>query len=357
MGSFSLQCSLSGLPIGEGDAVQYLLLTQDPWNRRGANWIPRGFSVRAHYADYGRVEVLPEDQNMAADWLPSIWLEWVKQEGIEVPKTVQDITDLWDHRVMPQVWAGGVIHPHEKNPPLPLGVPTRQRVQWAMKEAGFTLGYHDYQVKGLGQGEVVVSINQQDPLSPLRAVQAALPWPSIVRAGSHSRDCCAEPKELLVVADPGCSWANSGAPRKSKGRRLDLQQAMVRQDVWDLLVSLSADTLEGVRDLVRSTPVTGDYWRLVDPPWVHGILLRSACPAVRTISDHFQQEFHLHEGKLEEDFIQRVAEFLCLRDPLYQFGLQWRPPSNGGPQCPEWEPHHGWLQRLAALAAAQVDTG
>jgi hypothetical protein len=63
MGSFDYTCAISGLPIAGGEAVRYLLLTQNPYHRgvkAGSfvcystdHWFPRVFPIRAKYNDYG----------------------------------------------------------------------------------------------------------------------------------------------------------------------------------------------------------------------------------------------------------------------------------------------------------------
>jgi hypothetical protein len=61
MGSFATTCTVSGLPIEAGDAVRYLLLTENPYKNEGnclpySLWVPRVLPIKARYNDYGSIE-------------------------------------------------------------------------------------------------------------------------------------------------------------------------------------------------------------------------------------------------------------------------------------------------------------
>lgn len=66
MGSFSMQCTYSGLPITAGNPVRVILLTENPYSEK-ANfcyshdaWVPRTFPIQAEYNDYGSIEEVKE---------------------------------------------------------------------------------------------------------------------------------------------------------------------------------------------------------------------------------------------------------------------------------------------------------
>jgi hypothetical protein len=78
MGSFDYTCAVSGLPIGAGDDVRLMLLTQNPYHHGkkagamtcGMNdvWFPRTFPLRGRYNDYGGVDHIQGPAQQAA-WL------------------------------------------------------------------------------------------------------------------------------------------------------------------------------------------------------------------------------------------------------------------------------------------------
>ena len=62
MGSFDGTCAVSGLPIGAGDKVRWLVLGANPYFEGGCAcyphdiWYPRSLPVRAKCNDYGSIE-------------------------------------------------------------------------------------------------------------------------------------------------------------------------------------------------------------------------------------------------------------------------------------------------------------
>ncbi len=102
MGSFAYTCAISGLPIGAGDKVRYLLLTKNPFYTEGGHncyihgvWFPRTFPLRAEYNDYGSIENIQEGpmRNVILEALQIDLIEqgWGENTCHDVP-TTKDMT-------------------------------------------------------------------------------------------------------------------------------------------------------------------------------------------------------------------------------------------------------------------------
>ena len=77
MGCFHFTCALSGLPIGPGDKVRFLLLQQSPY---GEGWYLRAPPIRAEYNDYGSVEHMdPVDDPIAKLWLSGLDVDLIEK--------------------------------------------------------------------------------------------------------------------------------------------------------------------------------------------------------------------------------------------------------------------------------------
>ncbi len=86
MGSFEYKCAISGLPIGAGDKVRFLLLQSSPFSSRGnyadgeLSWYLRSLPVRAVYNDYGTVEeICPADLPITNNWLEGLKIDLVEK--------------------------------------------------------------------------------------------------------------------------------------------------------------------------------------------------------------------------------------------------------------------------------------
>ena len=84
MGSFDYTCSVSGLPISEGEPVRFLILTENPFYRpagmtceMGDIWSPRCFPLKAVYNDYGSVEEIQEG------FCLNLWFNGLQKDLVE----------------------------------------------------------------------------------------------------------------------------------------------------------------------------------------------------------------------------------------------------------------------------------
>lgn len=116
MGSFPVNCCISGLPIDCGDKIRILMLTQCPFYIPGKDavemngiWFPRTFPLRAVYADSANAKKV-EKGLMRDTWLEGLQLDLVersvgKNEVHDVPTNkkmpFEKLLDaLWEGRVL-----------------------------------------------------------------------------------------------------------------------------------------------------------------------------------------------------------------------------------------------------------------
>jgi len=155
MGSFNYTCCVSGLPIGAGDPVRYILLQASPFSERGeyANgaeeWYVRTPPIRAEYNDYGSIE---DCKNPS---IQRLWLEAFKLDLVEKglgDNTVHDVParkgmtfdELLDatQECRVEVLALEGKRPKFSFMPksvVPKGIPTLRRVENIIRTAGLTI--------------------------------------------------------------------------------------------------------------------------------------------------------------------------------------------------------------------------
>lgn len=114
MGSFDYQCGVSGLPIGGGDPVRFMLVTQNhskyPNNRSEQLWKLRTVPIKAVYNDYGSVEGLEPGigldlmlEGLRSDVVPRDQGENPCHDVPIIPETMtleEWLNALWENRVL-----------------------------------------------------------------------------------------------------------------------------------------------------------------------------------------------------------------------------------------------------------------
>lgn len=299
MGSFDLSCSVSGLPIRCNDPVLFFLVTQNSSVRSCTHgvdglWVARTFPLRARYNDYGTVEEVEEGP-----------LRDVVMEGLALDVVEKGVGDnvchdvavrrdmdfdgllraLWEGRV--EVRAGWARGPTKKptrdevrgwDADAGPGVPTIRRVEEVLTGAGLTVAFnvdgdwnlpHGYIVDRVDAGEVSVRYfggfgrSQEETAAhlekvlPLLAEYSAVLWPY-------------DYNEAEIRVRPRVGKEFHRAHHYWDGN-LPVEQAMIRQDVWDALLrlrvpkswySLGGETV-GVEEYVRDARRT---WRDLSRP-------------------------------------------------------------------------------------------
>lgn len=391
MGSFAGTCCISGLPIEAGDAVRYLLLTQNPYCTGGfvceshGRWVPRTWPVKAKYNDYGSIE----------DWetgpVQALIMRGLQVDLIEVGvgnNSVHDVAakkdmsfeDLlnavWEGRVMVKRKAGTGYSAEQLEyfrrqvPPTPKWVPTLNNVEAALSEAQLP-GQGRYLVDEQ-RGQVRV---RYDGLSGdygkdeerLLTAKAALEktFAVVLTAGSGSY---AHSSELLCFVAPGTN--EQGHARRihvaEEESPLLVQQAMIREDVWQALLVLKlTDPYRG-----NSTHSIDDYRRSASN-FIKKLRARKENPSERSQEDisNWEEDFGaslletrgitpsliglsyhanllIEDGHADDEFAALAAEFAFIWRLLMDVRYVWRPSDTAGPQCGEYKAHTAFLRAM-----------
>lgn len=418
MGSFSSTCCISGLPIEAGDAVRYLLLTENPYCEGGfvcdtyGRFVPRTWPIKAEYNDYGSIE------NWEAGAVQESFMAGFQRDLVEVgvgDNSCHDVAarkDMTFEQLLEAVWEGRVRVQREA------GMQTREEMRArmaAIKGDDAPVWPPDY-IPTLAAVEEVLSgvslpeggrflVDEQadwtrvrwDGLSGaygkdleyLALAQGSLQgrFATVITAGGHN-----DLGELRVFVPPGktpeghrrtSEWGD-----QEEGEPLLVQQAMIREDVWQALIGLERkvwgkvytvdgyrkDAGEGVRKAGETfSRVASLESRLEDMdedlrmllldakfgiergggPGA-GLLSKEIIPFMMGLNEHAQ--IILESGKVPEDFGDVVGEFTFIFHLLMGVGYVWRPSDTAGPQFGEWGMHASYLKavlQVADVAAAK----
>ncbi len=383
MGSFNVTCAVSGLPIGGGTAVRYLLLTQGPYHRPGdfavgsdAAWFPRTPPMTTHYYDYGRVDDLAP-RLMAKAWRAQLREDLVPmpvgenschdvsvRRGSTLRAMIEASTErrLRVGRVQPsairsldqligeaRALRNGTPPPVEakvlKGPPA--GVPTWRRVARVLREAGIA----DHRAYALGYARVKITRNGYGEDGASDAVVAAVTAAGYAIGttddGPYAKGVTVLPLDYrAAVADH--------AERRNARKRIDVNPplavagAMVRADVW---ASMVGDPIAGTtEELIASMGLDGYRSSLDGPPFC-------SSPA---------DTFRIARGMVErgeatadewDAFVRACAELVRVRRALATLDRQWCPSAYGG-QRQEWSEHArilgAWAQTARDEAAQEA---
>lgn len=380
MGSFASTCCISQLPIEAGDDVRFFLLTKNPYGEGMISmhdlWFPRTYPLRAQYDDYGGVENVEEGP------LRDIWLEAFQNDLIEVgvgDNSCHDVSALkdmsWEHfldalqerRILVRDLDKGHAATERE------GVPSLRSVMTRLESIGLKVstcgwraeGYHvdeehlgSVRVRWAGSGDE--SIHKQACAKAMSALQGA--YACMVTTGSGNYTTPAE-----VIARP---FPGNRAPMDFGQKRLRVEQAMIREDVWQGLTGQpfsswheektynAHDVLEAVQ--VAWTEAQAKVERIPE-------LLDLGIPGLRSnhLARHIfdgpipyvvNQAFHLrlilkrHPDVDLYAFQETVARWIVLERRLMPIGYYWRPTYPTGPQCGEWFEHrrfHRLMDRIA----------
>lgn len=402
MGSFASTCCISGLPIEAGDAVRYLLLTQNPSCDGGfvsdshGRWAPRTWPIKARYNDYGSIEKWEEGP------IQELIMKGFQGDLVEVgvgDNSVHDVAakkDMSFEDLLEAVWEGRVKvyqNPWTQNPKnlvkipehlipeVPKWIPNIRNVETILSE--IQIKEHDrYLVDDLG-GSVRVRWNgrsgdyDKDEERLLEA-KALLEKTFAVALTAGSGDY-ARPMELLCFMAPGKN--EQGHDRHIYSKReeptLLIQQAMVREDVWQALLKLkvssnwsrSKDSLDKYRDSVTrflkkvqaqkekrlksSTAVSTieelllhwDLENIAREEIFAFLLAKDMIPSSIGLATH--SRMLINSGHADEDFAALAAEFSFIWKILMNVRYVWRPSDTSGPQFGEYKIHLSFLRALS----------
>jgi hypothetical protein len=425
MGSFAYTCCISGLPIEAGDKVRYFLLSANPYTDSSKGcymtdfWFPRCFPLRAEYNDYGSVEEVEEGP--ARDlWMRCLRIDlrkrgWGDNSCHDVPTSkhmnfdeLLNAVQEWRVKVRQNVGdekpLSQKVEENFGGRPLPPGIATIKRVQEAIEGGKLPFfdgnwGKNGLMVDLVTYGTVRVRWHsagaKDDTLKKLEAVQKLLPeYATVIRAGDGAY---AERGDLMVFTKPGTKDFHGGV--KEKKRSLLVQQAMIREDVWQALLSRPVEHDYGkfaevaqyrawARELWDASVKVEQEWRGwkdrrkgrpdslqkgyrtlagflymdgVDKknrltPWV----AKDAIPFTVGLGTNWIKMVQRHvltplTKEQVSAWLDTVAEFGFIHAALMPIRYWWRPSYSCGPQFGEPRAHEVMLKSFADIAKGLAD--
>lgn len=401
MGSFDYTCAISGLPIGVGDKIRYMLVTQSPYHRAetagglacemDGYWFPRTFPLRGEYDDYGGVESLQEGPQ-AATWLDGFKVDLVEKgwgdnschdvpvsKGMTLAKVLDAVHEgrvhvrqNVDRPLVSELERAaallGEVSEKSRAPTVPKGIPTRRRVERALVALGHKVSTSHGSgvlVNRVDRNTVRVRVGdfgkRAEALAEIRDALATR-WAGMVCCGTGNY---ADAAELLLRPLPGVR------PRGRSERRepaLCVSHVMVREDVWQAICALTLRTdYSGAETLARDVAAVRATWEKATGTNEHSRFgMRHAAPWI-TNTLPFTVGLGTHwwamvdawaAGEVTEaerdDFLRTAAEMIFVMRWLSTTRYQWRPSTSTGPQCGEWQCHAALLGALHDVAASKA---
>jgi hypothetical protein len=412
MGSFNATCIVSNLPIEAGTPVRFLALTRSAYNEGnehicyvGGRWQLRGAPIKAEYNDYGTIE------NWEKSVTTKLFFKSLDSDAVE--KGVGDnqchdvhvregmsedewLDALWEGRV--EVVDYGRRTKSDKpfvvkDEHVRKGVPTIHRIEKIIVDAGFknTTEYNGagYTVDDVIYGFVRVRYGRHHTDS----VELEKLVPFIQKAGYAAMVTCgsgyySNHSEILVAPMPGVdergisqsSFGLAGREDHHKPRPVSL--AMIREDVWQILLNTPLKTWRGEWNFAK---MKEDALKAVDEHFEREEKIKAAKPEdkmrliFRDYDDYnrdnlFTSATSPYEG--ESGFTLRAAFKFALeqnlpKEVLQQYVVdlaetayvqlvyshlhgQWHPTTNSG-QDGNWKEHRDFLQKLQGIKGKWED--
>lgn len=410
MGSFASTCCVSGLSIQAGDPVRWFLLRENKFFDGGfvcdiaGRWVPISWPIRAKYNDYGSIEEVNPSDGPLVEALLEMLRPCLVEKGTG-DNSCHDVPvrkDMDFKALLEAVWEGRLeIGQAAGSAPTtnwvpPKYIPTLSSVEAALGElAPVKILVDDLEdcirvrVDGMTDGKSL-----DLALEVIRTAGFA----GVIVAGSGSY---ADEAELRVFVAPGktdgggwrCLPERRAQGRSKWNRPLLVQQAMIREDVWQAICTLPFDH-GSARYMLKSSdkpiPTAAQY---VDSA-VEGLIARQERRAtIHSLRNRVGEDLHTtnlfaalrdfdqlgsggHRGlrffstsgeifytQIAEhgdmvldtltpaDFAVTVGEFTYIADYLSLVRHVWRPSDTAGPQFAEYNVHRAYLAALAEVAA------
>jgi hypothetical protein len=400
MGSFADTCCVSGLPIEAGDEVRYFLLMENPYCSGGfvcesyGRWVPRTWPIKARYNDYGSIEDWEEGPVMES-FMQGLQLDLVEvgvgDNSIHDVSARKDMTfpqlleAIWEGRVKVEREVGmrdlGTLEGDESHEP-PAYHPTMAHVEEQLatvklpEKGRFLVDEQEDYTRVRWDGLSADYGKDETYLGQARAVlDETFATVLMAGSGSYSNVC-----ELRVFVAPGKD--TGGHSRRANFRRgefekppLLIQQAMIREDVWQALLRLPLRTWRGsnkVQDFRVGAKkgvekMVEGLSRYADDPILRRMMLRCpddapGCSLAGKDIIPFTVGLHSHtllvlgdEGEIPEGFTDLVGEFTYLFHLLMETRHVWKPSDTAGPQFGEWRAHLRYFQAMAKVAQVAAD--
>ncbi len=394
MGSFDYTCAVSGLPIGAGDDVRLMLLTQNPYHHGkkagamtcGMNdvWFPRTFPLRGKYDDYGGVDRIQGPAQQAA-WLAGFKVDLVQtgvgdnachdvaaKKSMPLDKLLDAVRegrihvrqDVGDRDTEEERKLFRAMRQKEGKPLIPIGIPTRIRVERALVKAGIKIG------EGYLDGVLVNRVNAntvrvrsgnfdgQAELSKIRDLLADR-WAGMVRCGTGPS---ADTAELILCPLPGVRHR----PPRRRPSALPVASAVIREDVWQAICAMPTQKGYGAPPSIESAiQSVQETWAtsIEDTNILRRFMLSrdtmvasDRIPFTVGLGTHWWAMVDLWKAgsvsaEERDEFLRTAAELTCITHWLAMTRYQWRPSSASGPQSGHYDLHAALLSAFASIAA------
>ena len=425
MGSFSFSCCVSGLPIEAGDKVRYLLLTQNPYLDgsscyQHSIWFPRTCPLKAEYNDYGSVENVEEGP------MQEVWIEGFQEDLIE--KGIGDNT-CHDSAIKKDMTFDDLLEAVRENRVEVIGDP-----YWRTRKEITPEEQTQYDAKQPDYVPTMVAVERilYDSVSEVKAFNVDNdPGFIRVRQTNYGKDIdlmlrakkvleknfavalCAgsgnysDSMELRVFMSPGKD--TGGHDRrdytvKSKDKTLPtmlIEQAMIREDVWQVILQqriphreynadyskstllhitiadYRADMRKYVKDLISGTSasvaaadllnklqeagktyteeegnlLSKAFYRKPDGRDTHGTWLAAKCPVPGRKGPAEHLDLFVAKGTVPEAFVDAMAEFAFVHDILGATRFNWHPSYSVGPQQGNWKAQQTLLKAYSKICS------
>lgn len=398
MGSFNFVCAVSGLSIGGGTPVRYMLLTESPYNDNIRCYIhsiysPRTFPLKAVYNDYGSVACVKNGVEKKA-WMDGFQLDLVEKSwGENSCHDVPAKKNMSFDEMLAAVWEGRISvtdgevkfdAKYFKDIPkkeIPAGVPTVERIEMALVSKKHTVHPNgDLVVEEEDFGQIRIRTNSCEP-KDLEKAQETL---SKNYATMLTRGCGPYSHGVELLVRPLPSVKDYHGPYKLSNAQLRkplrVYQAMIREDVWQAICGMEIETWQRpeirrldhfvVQARTAYSLVAAGKRRLglgasINEELAHALTFSSQgmfgdmVPFVSGIGTHFEligRRFAAQGEKAKpkeiEAFVQTAGEYAFVNAFLSCLGYQWRPSYGSGPQCGDWPSQVKFTEAVAKIAKA-----
>jgi len=403
MGSFAMTCAVSDLPIEDGDKVRYLLLSSNPYVEENIKcyvtglWFPRTYPIQAVYNDYGSIDKVVQP-NLCQGFLDGLKIDMVEKGwGDNSVHDVPTKKDMTFSQMLEAVWegrisvSGNIREPYisdildkDCSPKAKEGVPNLANIEALICDNGYSIydggsydnafmvDEEDYANSGRVRVRTAGYSEKVRDLSKIASAAKKAGYAVMLTKGTGNY---ADAVDLLIRPLPGTKDYHH-ASRKDD-RELQVGQCMIREDVWQVLVSYSKRYLkkfkeEAAKSWESSIPLPPAPDGLMDEleksePGIRAFLdkmrrdhseygqlfSKDAIPFTVGLGRAFSEVVKNHENITDEEkeyFIQAAAEMACIQMTLSNIRYMWRPSYSNGPQFGEWDLHAKILKDFHTLA-------
>jgi hypothetical protein len=428
MGSFNATCIISNLQIEAGTPVRYLALTGSAFHRDGndyicyvgGRWQLRGPPIRAQYNDYGSIEHLKKRLTNRV-FFDSLARDCVEKgvgdnqcHDVQVRRNMthkQWLEALWEGRVYVTDWRKSDNWPPKDWKPEepPEGMPSLSRIEKILKDNNLPVvvdyGAEGFVIDELSRGFIRIrygrhSDNEEGALQPVLPLLNAAGYVSMITCGTGRYQNHAE---ILVAPKPAPEGGKDSQGRdihffsqgvsddddKDYHRPRPVSQAMIREDVWQILLKTTikswrkdftfADVEEAATEVLdqelawraeekafqardpkdvleaeRNEMVNKVFRRRMGTREDTENIFRSCLQAHEGVSgfslkEAFEFGLELSENREElEGFITDMAETAYVQVAYAHLHGQWHPTTNSG-QDANWKQHRAFLKALMKI--------